>query len=204
MLNILDMIIYDSPTPLALALFWGWILCIIFNFIKAAKGKRKKGACTKAHGLLSCGHYLFSFSLCGFYEMRWRKCNHAKPVNTHHLPEESTVFAAHLCDPRRRLGASFKAPLYMQNIRQRCTPACAGGRGAGVFPECLRTRPLPEESAIFKQCYRGPIIPNHAPSGSQACTVQSSRSGTATGSARRWPPWVWSASMAAVKLATRK
>jgi hypothetical protein len=190
MLNILDMIIYDSPTPLALALFWGWILCIIFNFIKAAKGKRKKGACIKGHGLLFYGHYLFSFSLCGFYEKRWRNWYPAKPVNTYHFREDSAVFAAHLCDPQRRLGSILRCTRQVQNVVARCTPAFAGDHGAGGFPECLRTRPLPEESAIFKQCYRGPIIPNHAPSGSQACTVQSSRSGTATGSVRRWPPWV--------------
>jgi hypothetical protein len=64
---------HDSPALVDPALFWGWVLGILFIFIKAAKGKRNKGVFAMGHNVLSYGRDLFSFFLCGFYEKRCRQ-----------------------------------------------------------------------------------------------------------------------------------
>jgi hypothetical protein len=72
---------------------------------------------------------LFSFSLCGFYEKHTYKTTSKHPLGTPLLSEESGIFEAHTCDPRRRPGSSFEASLHVQNIWQHWTPACAGDHG---------------------------------------------------------------------------
>jgi hypothetical protein len=83
---------YDPPAQFDPALFWVWVLRIIFHFIKAANQKRKKGYRASAHEAHSFGHDLFSFFLCGFYEKHTCKTASAYPLGTPLLSEESAVF----------------------------------------------------------------------------------------------------------------
>jgi hypothetical protein len=117
---------YDPPAQFDPALFWGLALVIFFCFHKSRKGKKEKGGHAAWQNLFKNWHDLFSFFLRGFYEKYTCKTASAYPLGTPLLSEESAVFKAHICDPRRRPGSSFAALLHVQNIWQPWTPACAG------------------------------------------------------------------------------
>jgi hypothetical protein len=131
---------YDSPALFDPALFWGVALVILFYFHKSRKGKKEKGGRAAWQNFFRLGNDLFSFFLRGFYEKHTCKTTSTHPLGTPLLSDESGIFEAHTCDPRRRPGSSFEASLHVQNIWQHWTPACAGDHGQnGALPGNIRT-----------------------------------------------------------------
>jgi hypothetical protein len=119
----------------------------LFIFIKAAKGKRKKGVCATWHDFLSNGRDVFSFFLCGFYEKRCRQYGRAKPAHTHHFPEECVPFPV----TSVKMGAGL-SPTTDQGF---CGQPCTRFRGCDAATKRGRRVPmvtslLSEESAVFE------------------------------------------------------